>query len=242
MNGFDEIAIEFINDFSHRSQTFDTWVYILSDRHLFRGGIVLAILWALWFARDNEEDVSEARKTILSTFAGVLSALLLGKFIALSLPFRLRPMNNTSLHFHLPYSVPAGRVDNWNSAFPSDHAILFVGLATGVFLVSRRIGILSFFYVLLFIMIPRIYLGYHYPTDLLSGALLGSGCVMLANIPMIKITFMEPLLSCSMKYPRCFYGLFFLFSYLTATLWLDAREIGNFFFQVYEMMARNYIS
>lgn len=240
MNGFDESIIRFFNGFSHRSQTFDTLMYFLTEEHLLKGGIVLAISWGLWFTRDEELDGTETRKTILATYCGVVVALFLGKIIALSLPFRLRPMNNPAFHFLLPLCVPEGRSLDWNSAFPSDHAILFVGLVTGIWMVSRRIGILSFFYVLFFILLPRIYIGYHYPTDLLGGALLGGICVKLANAPMIKNPSMAPLLDFSRKHPGYFYGLLFLFSFQSATLWLGARNIGNFVFKVCGMMSRNY--
>jgi undecaprenyl-diphosphatase len=240
MNGFDRIIIEFFNGFSNRSQTIDTAVYLLTERPLLKGVVVFSVLWVIWFARTREEAVAEKRKTILATFAGVIVALFLGKVIALSLPFRVRPMDNPMLHLLIPYGCPDGRSSGWNSAFPSDHAILFVGLVTGIYLLSRRAGILSFLYVLLFILVPRIYLGYHYPTDLLGGAFLGVGCVLLANVPLIKNRSMEPLLNYSRRSPGVFYGLLFLFSYQAATLWDDTRTIGGFVSQVYEIVARNY--
>ena len=56
-----------------------------------------------------------------------------------------------------------------DNSFPSDHAGLFYALATTIFLVSRRTGIIMFIYVTLVVIVPRLYLLLHYPTDIMAG-------------------------------------------------------------------------
>ncbi len=238
MNGFDGIILKFFNDFSQRSQLFDNAICLLGDISLLKGGVVIAILWVLWFARAEEEVVAETRKSILATFAGTFVALLLAKILEHTLPFRMRPLNNPALHFLLPHGVTEGTYDSLNS-FPSDHAVLFGGLAVGIFLGSRRLGFFASAYILLVILIPRVYLGFHHPTDLLGGALLGVVCAMLANVPAIKNRSMDPLMEWSERTPGWFYGLFFLISYQAATLFDDIRSIGDFVIRVGKILVRN---
>jgi undecaprenyl-diphosphatase len=68
---------------------------------------------------------------------------------------------------------PEGTSTRDNSSFPSAHA---VGAAAVAVLVSKRHGRLGIFAwaVALWIGLSRIYLGRHYPTDVLSGYLLGT--------------------------------------------------------------------
>jgi undecaprenyl-diphosphatase len=238
MIGFDRTIINFLNSFSQRSELFDLAIYHLNDIYLLKGGVVVAILWMLWFARSKEAVVAETRKSILATFAGTFLALLLAKILEYSLPFRPRPLNNPALYFHLPHSVLEGTYSDLSS-FPSDHAVLFGGLAVGIFLGSRRFGILASLYIFLAIFIPRVYLGFHHPTDMIGGALLGAGCALLANVPVIKKRSMDPLMEWSERYPGWFYALFFLISYQTATLFDGVRYIGGFVLLVGKILVRN---
>jgi len=68
---------------------------------------------------------------------------------------------------------PEGLTERSNSSFPSAHA---VGAAAVAVLVSKRHGRLGLvaWAVALWIGVSRIYLGRHYPTDVLSGFLLGT--------------------------------------------------------------------
>jgi len=68
---------------------------------------------------------------------------------------------------------PEGMSPRQNSSFPSGHA---AGAAAVAVLVSKRHGRIGFIAwgVALLIMLSRIYLGRHFPSDVLTGALLGS--------------------------------------------------------------------
>ncbi len=60
------------------------------------------------------------------------------------------------------------------SSFPSGHAAFFFGLAAVVFLYNKRLG-WWFLTAALLISLARVYVGVHYPFDILAGALIGLG-------------------------------------------------------------------
>jgi undecaprenyl-diphosphatase len=68
------------------SWTFDQSIFLLSDSHLLKGGVIVVILWALWFAWGKEEIVAKTRKTILGTYAGTFVGLFLARILA-AMPF-----------------------------------------------------------------------------------------------------------------------------------------------------------
>lgn len=58
-------------------------------------------------------------------------------------------------------------------SFPSGHAVVFFALATVVFLqMSSRWGIVMYFFAAL-IGVSRIFIGLHYPVDIIGGAVIG---------------------------------------------------------------------
>ena len=58
-------------------------------------------------------------------------------------------------------------------SFPSDHAVMAGSVTAGLFLVSRRLGLVSLVLALL-MAFTRVYVGAHYPGDVVAGVLLGA--------------------------------------------------------------------
>ena len=142
------------------------------------------------------------------------------------LPFRPRPIHDATLALHVPIGLLSDVMTNWSS-FPSDHATLFFALAAGLFFVSRGLGIVAAVYVMLVIALPRVYVGWHYPSDIVGGAFIGGTLAMLAQHPSIRERLAPPVLSWARAKPQAFHAVFFLLSYHVATLMEDARVLAS---------------
>jgi len=227
VDGFDQAIMEFLNKFSHRSWTFDATVAFLTQTNLMKAAPLVAVLWGMWFLRDREGRGAEARKTILATFAGMFVALVILKVLLTVLPFRLRPFEEPSLHFIRPYGLATAGLES-HTSFPSGHAVMAGVLVTGIFLVCRNLGIMAAAFALLGNLLARVYLGLHYPTDIIGGALIGAGCVLAANAPRCKRAIADPLLALERAHPGLFHFLFFLVAFQAAVLFRDVQTIGTF--------------
>jgi undecaprenyl-diphosphatase len=204
-------------------------VSALESNLLFNGGIITALMWAGWVRKSSQK---EREQSIL--IAGLflsLVALAVARILALSLPFRNRPCYSPELGFRMPAIPPGTKLIHW-SAFPSDHAVLFFSLATVLFLVSRKIGFFAYCHAVLVVCFPLLYLGIHYPTDMIVGALIGIGIASLAAIDRVRESIAGPAFRWKANSPATFYPCLYLCSLLTATLFDSVRVIAVGFWEV----------
>lgn len=110
------------------------------------------------------------------------------------------------------------------SSFPSDHAFLFFALATGIFLADRRVGSLAFGYVSAIVCFPRLWLGYHFLSDILAGALIGAVVVLLFDQRAVRSAISGPVLGLMETKPHLFYMGLILFSYQVSELFNSIRD------------------
>jgi len=219
---FDLEILLFLNQYARSSESMDALIGFISGNHLIKGGVPMALFWWAWF---REEEHSIVRARLLSTLVACLMAIIVARLLAHALPFRLRPIQNEDLPLVLPFGVFRGRIlDGWSS-FPSDHAVLFYALATGLFCASRKPGLILLVYTTLLIALPRIYLGLHYPSDILAGAVLGMALTLSLQQSLTLRMVGLPLQKWSNRRPALFYALFFLLSYQIADMFNSARSM-----------------
>jgi undecaprenyl-diphosphatase len=100
MNPFDTSIVSFVNRFAQHSRVFDYFVYLLSDNHLLKGGVVVALIWWAWF-RPNPYQM-ESRKYLLCGIVACLLSVVVARGLADLLPYRERPFAAAALHFQTP--------------------------------------------------------------------------------------------------------------------------------------------
>jgi undecaprenyl-diphosphatase len=118
--------------------------------------LVLIALWLTWRP--------ENQRGAFLAGASALIALGIGQLIGHALP-RPRPYLTHTVNLLISRSV--------DTSFPSDHATLGFAVAVMVWQVNRRIG--SSLLILAFMLaFSRVFVGAHYPSDVLGGAVLGT--------------------------------------------------------------------
>jgi undecaprenyl-diphosphatase len=225
MNAFDSGIVLWFNQFSQHSWFLDRSINFIAGDDLFKGGLFMAVIWWLWFAEDQEGARRRNREVLLVALGGVFVALALARTLAVILPFRLRPFAVSALAFKIPTGLNTSFID-WSS-FPSDHAAMFAALATGMWFVSRRLGQLAMAYVVLVICLPRIYVGMHYPTDLLVGIFLGVTTVVVMNRSKLLNLAVQRTLDWSGTHRSLFYSIFFLVTFQMAVLFTSVIHVGS---------------
>jgi undecaprenyl-diphosphatase len=227
MNIFDSFALSFVNEFAGRSIIFDKIMVVIVDQSLIKGGFLMALLWWVWFRDVDDIKSSVARNHIIAIIAGCFFSLLSARILAKSLPFRLRPLFNPDVSFTMPYGWKyGGGLESWSS-FPSDHAVMFFALAVGLLFISRAVGILVLIHTVLFICFPRVFLGLHYPSDILAGAFLGTFFGVVFNQQTLMNYITRPFNYWLRKSAGTFYACSFLLTFEIASLFDDIRFLAE---------------
>lgn len=216
----DQYVSAAINHWASRNEVINHAVYIAGQTDFLTGGLMVALLYFCWFS----DSTSEARARLLLGFGAVLVSGVGSRLLQVSLPLRLRPMHAWDSGFDPLPGIDPTLANHWGS-FPSDHAALFFALSAVIWRQSRWLGLLATASAL-FGVLPRIYLGLHYLSDVVAGAALGLALVLMIE-RFGPRTLARRGVEWAQRKPGLAYGLAFLVSFEVATLFEDIRQVGR---------------
>lgn len=158
----------------------------LARTEIFKAVPFMLVFWALWFWRKSPDLRVQVREGLVATL--ILSALIIGvtRAIASVLPFTARPMHTPDFDVILYPGQNIDQLDGWTS-MPSDHASLFLGFAVAIFTINRKAGLVMIVWAMVFVSLPRIVLGLHWPSDILVGWLIGATLALLLIKPLTRL-------------------------------------------------------
>jgi len=148
------------------------WAHSAMKLYANDGIVLFALLLLCGFllARHRRDITGVA--TSLWTGAAALIALALGQVIG-NLVNRARPYDSLA-NVHLLVHRTT------DFSFPSDHATVVGAVAAGLLFVDRRLGVLATVAAAM-MAFTRVYVGAHYPFDVVAGLALGAGVAILGR-------------------------------------------------------------
>lgn len=220
----DRAIMETINRVARKSYVFDQVIRSVLNRDLLKGSVLVGLWWLLWFRVSPDRDTR--RRGLIKSFYAAMVATAVARAMQVFLPGRPRPLHDAELSFVPPYGISVNDMRDWSS-FPSDHSVLFFALCAAIWIGSRGLGLVAFVWTLVVITGVRVYVGYHYPSDILVGAVFGVLIVFLAHrVPTPRILVEAPLRWAETR-RGLFYGTAFVLTVQVATIFDDVRRLGS---------------
>jgi len=167
MNGFDEFIMRMVNDW--RTPILDRVMTDITSLGSVTLLIIQTSIAVLLFKHVSRNSRAAAQVTVAFTGAQILVEIL-KRLLRRERPHLLVPLVQAT-----GYSYPSGHTMSSTAFYLTLALIVSSGLKGGVRLAVR----LAFGLLILLVGISRIYLGVHYPTDVLSGIVLGTVWSML---------------------------------------------------------------
>ncbi|MFA4954261.1 MAG: phosphatase PAP2 family protein [Patescibacteria group bacterium] len=163
--GFEALMVQNIQHYFLQS-TLDVGIAVFLARWLILGNVFLAAFLALSGQPKKIHAIGEAVWSLIV-------ALTLTSLIALVV-HRARPyLGDAGIELLIPQPL--------NSSFPSGHTASAISVALPFLLASRGVGLTALVIAVL-VMLGRMAVGVHYPTDLLGGIVIGAVSFALVRV------------------------------------------------------------
>ena len=183
-----------INNLAGRSWAFDSIVAFLLDNDLAKAGVIGGCFLAAWYGGKTLDSTNQRRRILITTLIAATFVITTTKVLSKTI-FLPRPDIQTQKIFKLDgdqlvemkrmpvrimldegsqkdyRALLSGDVEsNDLGSFPSDHAGFFIAISLGIFLASRRLGLLALGWSVFVILAAKMISGQHTPLDIAAGA------------------------------------------------------------------------
>jgi undecaprenyl-diphosphatase len=168
---FNLTMLRVINNLGKEFPIFNPLAIFFAEHMVFVLAAILLFYWLTGSHYDKKMVVGGA----LAFFLAEVIAKTIGFLYSHHQPFALFPNINQLI----PHEI--------DNSFPSDHTILFFSFAVSTFLHHKRRGLILLFVAAL-VGLSRIWVGVHYPVDVLFGVLIATISAILSFIFLKQIT------------------------------------------------------
>ena len=165
---FDRHIAAMLSGALSRHPLFDRCVESAIGHHLLGGIPFAAALFYFWvqaWRENRQQDLCRWITILMASFIAIALALLASRWISWLPPQRMPGLAHLYRHY-LAQDINA-------NSFPSDSTSVFSCIAIGMIALNRRVGAALLAAVLVFVSLPRMYVGGHYLTDVLAGLAIG---------------------------------------------------------------------
>jgi undecaprenyl-diphosphatase len=179
-SAFDLYVLHLVNGFAGRP-LLDEIVQILASNPLPRVAVLAIPYVILW--QVHKDDKSRAK--LIAALFGPLLAIAVARLLSVAFPFEVRPMYAHISGFHALAVTDQVDIESY-SAFPSDTSAYAIAFTLGLVPVNRIAGLAITLLSMVMFSLSRIYLGAHYPSDVLVGWVIGVACFALTTLPVAR--------------------------------------------------------
>ena len=183
-----------INSVAGRSWLFDSIVAFFLDNDLAKAGVIGGCFLAAWYGGKSVDSTNARRKILITTLIAAVFVMTTTKVLSKTI-FLPRPEIQSQKIYRLegdqlvemkrmPVRVMldensqkdyrallSGEIEtNDLGSFPSDHAGFFIAISLGIWLASRRLGLLALGWSIFVILAGKMISGQHTPLDVAAGA------------------------------------------------------------------------
>ena len=243
-----------INSLAGRSWLFDSIVAFFQDNDLAKAGVIGGCFLAAWYGGKTGNGTNTRRKILMTTLIAAVFVITTTKVLSHTI-FLPRPEIQSRKIYHLegdqlaemkrmPVRVPldessqkdyrallAGDVDtNDLGSFPSDHAGFFIAISLGIWLASRRLGLLALAWTVFVILAGKMIGGHHTPLDIAAGAAVAMGELAVIQYVVRKRFngWLEKLTGLTLRYSALSSAMIFLVAFEMSSTMIHIRALLGF--------------
>lgn len=238
-----------INGLAGRSWLFDNVLAFFLDNDLAKAGVIGCCFLAAWYGGKTTNGTRDKRKILVTTLIAAVFVITTTKVLSHTI-FLPRPEIQSQKIYRLegdqlvemkrmPVRIPldetsqkeyrallSGDVEtNDLGSFPSDHAGFFVAISLGIWLASRRLGLLALGWTFFVILAGKMIGAHHTPLDIAAGA-----AVAVAELSIIQYAvrkylsgWLDKLTGLTLRYSALSSALIFLAAFEVSSTLVHVR-------------------
>ena len=227
----DNLIVLYLNQFCGKCIFLDTLALIFLSVDALRTAILVALVIGIWEYGKIKNDLSANKRVLAILFSIVLTLAIIE--IMNALIQSPRPVVVLESRIHSPIITSDTKSlwqDGWvrnpkHGSFPSDTVALLATIAVGLFLWNKAIGLLAIFFVVFAGILPRLYFGLHYPSDMLTGFLIAILSSLIVEKVKLFNFISEKLLAFQTRFPYVFGVFGFYLAYIIADKFILLRKL-----------------